>query len=107
MFFVMYYITCFGLATFVLNETTEKELLDFFRVSTRLDRAVELSDYVEQVAPDVYLVQSASKPIRYTVDLRAKTCECPDWTFRGSVNGLPCKHIMAAYLAAHRKPVPQ
>ena len=95
------------MATFVLNETTEKELLDFFRVSARLDRAVELAEYVEEVAPDVFLVQSASKPIRYTVDLRGRSCECPDWTYRGSVYGLPCKHQIAAYLAKHRKPVPQ
>jgi len=91
------------MAKFDLNEVTEKELVDYFRVSTRLDRAVELVDFVEQVAPDIYLVQSASKPVRYTVDVRAMTCECPDWTYRGSVNGIPCKHIMAAYLIAHRK----
>jgi hypothetical protein len=91
------------MANFVLNEITEKELVDYFRVSTRLDRAVELVDFVEQVAPDIYLVQSASKPVRYMVDVRAMTCECPDWTYRGSVNGIACKHIMAAYLIAHRK----
>ena len=89
---------------FILNETTEKELLSYFRVSTRLDRAVELTDFVEEVAPDIYLVPSTSKPIRYTVDLRGRTCECPDWTYRGSVNGIPCKHLMAAYLSKHRKP---
>lgn len=88
---------------FILTETTEAELLKYFQVSTRLDRAVQLTDYVEEVAADVFLVQSASHPVRYTIDLRAPSCECPDWTYRGSVNGLPCKHIMAAYLVKHRK----
>jgi hypothetical protein len=92
---------------FELSQATEENLLAFFRTSTRLDRAVELVDFVEQVAPDVYLVQSANRPIRYTVDLQGMSCECPDWTHRGSVNGIPCKHIMAAYLAAHRKGEPQ
>jgi hypothetical protein len=91
------------MATFLQNETTEKQVLDYFRVSTRLDRAVELVDLVEEVAPDVFLVQSVNKPVRYTVDLQGMSCECPDWTYRGSVNGIPCKHIMAAFLVAHRK----
>lgn len=89
---------------FNLAETSEEELVEYLRVSTRLDRAVELADFVEQVAPDTFLVPSAEKPVRYTVDLRGRSCDCPDWTFRGSVNGIPCKHIMAAYLSAHRKP---
>jgi hypothetical protein len=91
------------MVSFVLNETTEKELLDYYRISTRLDRALELVDFVEQVGIDCYLVQSASKPIRYVVDLQKMSCECPDWTYRGSVNGLPCKHIICAFLVAHRK----
>jgi len=70
------------------------------------DRAVELVEYVEEIAPDIFLVQSASKPIRYTVGLRGKMCECPDWTYRGSVSGLLCKHLMAAWLSKYRKPVP-
>ena len=54
---------------FDLSKATEEELLKYFRVSTRLDRAVDFVDFIEQVAPNIYLVQSASKPIRYTVDL--------------------------------------
>jgi predicted nucleic acid-binding Zn finger protein len=93
------------MVSFILNETTEKELLDYFRVSTRLDRAVELVDFVVEEAQGLLLVRSQVNPEKqYTVDLQGKTCDCPDWTFRGSVNGLPCKHIMAAYLAVHRKP---
>ena len=38
------------MVSFILNETTEKELLDYFRVSTRLDRAVELVDFVVEEA---------------------------------------------------------
>ena len=92
------------MTSFVLNETTEKELLDYFRVSTRLDRACALVDVVGEVAPDIFTVKSQRDAEReYTVDLRSKTCDCPDWTFRGSVSGLPCKHLMAAYLAIHRK----
>ena len=88
---------------FDITQTTEEDVLSYFRVSTRLDRAVELVDFVEQVAPDVFLVPSVEKPVRYTVDLRGRSCTCADWTFRGSVNGIPCKHLMAAYLSAHRK----
>jgi predicted nucleic acid-binding Zn finger protein len=93
------------MARFNLAETTEDELLNYFRVSTRVDRAVDLVDFVVEEAQGLFLVRSQSKPgTEYTVDLQAKSCDCPDWTFRGSVNGIPCKHIMAAYLAAHRKP---
>ena len=91
---------------FDLAKTTDEELLDFYRVSTRLARAVDLVDYVVEESQGLFLVQSASKPKQYVVDLERRTCECADWTFRGSVNGIPCKHIMAAYLAKHRKPAP-
>ena len=93
------------MVSFNLQTTTEKELLDYFRVSTRLDRAVDLVDFVVEEAQGLFQVRSQTKPDKeYTVDLRTKTCDCPDWTYRGSVNGLPCKHIMTAYLAVHRKP---
>jgi hypothetical protein len=93
------------MVSFILNETTEKQLLDYFRVSTRMDRAVDLVDFVVEESLGLYLVRSQSKPDKqYTVDLERRSCDCPDWTYRGSVNGLPCKHIMAAYLSAHRKP---
>jgi hypothetical protein len=93
------------MVSFILNETTEKQLLDYFRVSTRLDRAVDLVDFVVEESQGLFLVRSQVNPEKqYTVDLWARTCGCPDWTFRGSVNGLPCKHQMAAYLAVHRKP---
>ena len=96
------------MASFILNETTEKELLSYFRVSTRLDRAVGLVDFVVEEAHELFLVRSQSKPDKtYTVDLTSRTCDCPDWTYRGSVNGLPCKHIMGAWMSAHRKPVPE
>ena len=85
---------------FNLATTTEDQLLEYFRVSTRLDRAVDLVDFVVEEAHELFLVRSQSSPEKqYTVDLRSKSCDCPDWTFRGSVNGLPCKHIMAAYLS--------
>ena len=90
---------------FDLKNTDENLLLGFYRTSTRLDRAVRLVDGVEEAAPGIFLVQSASKPeTRYITDLASMTCDCPDWTFRGAVNGLPCKHLMAAWLSAHRKP---
>jgi hypothetical protein len=90
---------------FVLNQTTERDFLNFWRAHSRLDRSVGLVNDVEEVAPSVFLVRSQKDPaVRYTVDLAHRTCECSDWTYRGSVNGIPCKHIMAAYLAAHRKP---
>jgi hypothetical protein len=90
---------------FDLNQTTEESLLAFFRTSTRLDRAVSLVDQVEENAPGMFLVRSQSNPEKvYQVDLVGRSCDCPDWTHRGSVNGIPCKHWMAAYLAVHRKP---
>jgi predicted nucleic acid-binding Zn finger protein len=98
------------MTTFNLTTTTEDELLNYFRVSTRLDRAADLVDFVVEEAQGLFLVQSQShNGEQYIVDLASAhaSCSCPDWTFRGSVNGIPCKHIMAAYLAVHRKVVPQ
>ncbi len=90
---------------FDIRTTDTEDLLAYFRVSTRLDRAVNLVDFVVEEAQELCLVRSQTDPEKqYTVDLRGRTCDCPDWTFRGSVNGIPCKHQMAAYLAAHRKP---
>ena len=89
---------------FELQTTAPEELLEFFRVSTRLDRAVQLVDFVVEESQDLLLVRSQTLPEKeYTVDLRGMTCDCPDWTFRGSVNGIPCKHLMAAWLSAYRK----
>jgi len=66
------------MASFILNETTEKELLDFFRVSTRLDRAVNLVDLVEENGPGMFLVRSQSNPAKtYQVDLVGRSCDCP------------------------------
>lgn len=95
------------MATFNLNETTEQDLLEYYQVSTRLDRAVQLVDFVAEESNGLFLVQSQThNGEQYIVDLASAhaSCSCPDWTFRGSVNGIPCKHIMATYLAAHRKP---
>jgi hypothetical protein len=90
---------------FNLADTAEEQFLAYYRSLTRLDRSVSLVDTVEEAAPGMYLVPSQKAPgVLYTVDLRAKTCTCADWTFRGSVSGIACKHIMAAHLACHRKP---
>ena len=84
---------------FELGTVTPEQVVDFYRVSTRLDRAIAILDHVERNAPGIALVRSASKPkVRYVTDLRAGTCECADWTFRGSVTGSPCKHLLAAKL---------
>jgi hypothetical protein len=91
--------------TFDLRTTNENEILSFWRTSTRLDRACASVDEVEEIAPDMFLVRSQSKPSkRYLVDYRAKTCECPDFVYRGSVNGIVCKHWMSVHLAKFRKP---
>lgn len=93
-----------GLTRFNLATDADK-ILPAWRTITRMDRAVQLVDFVVEESQGLFLVRSESKPDReYTVDLVGKSCDCPDWTFRGSVNGIPCKHIMAAYLSAHRKP---
>jgi hypothetical protein len=94
-----------AMARFDLTKTSEEYLLSYFRVSTRLDRAVDLVDFVVEESQGLFLVRSQTHQDReYTVDLERRSCDCPDWTYRGSVNGIPCKHIMAAYLATHRKP---
>ena len=93
------------MARFDLAKTSEEDVLSYFRVSTRLDRALDLVDFAAEESQGLFLVRSQTHSDReYIVDLAGITCYCPDWTFRGSVNGVPCKHIMAAYLAAHRKP---
>jgi len=82
---------------FELGTVTPEQVVDFYRVSTRLDRAITILDHVERNAPGIALVRSASKPkVRYVTDLRAGTCECPDFVFRGSITGIPCKHLLAA-----------
>lgn len=93
---------------FNLSETTEKELVEYFQVSTRLDRTCQLVDFAVEESHGLFLVRSQVNPEKtYTVDLIGKSCDCPDWTYRGSVTGLPCKHQMAAFLAVHRKPMPE
>jgi hypothetical protein len=47
---------------FQLSQTTEENLLAFWRTSTRLDRAVTLVDEVEENAPGMFLVRSQSNP---------------------------------------------
>lgn len=95
---------------FVLGETTEKELLNYFQTSTRLDRASDLVryGYVTEDAPNLFSVRSQKHMAKfYTVDLRRPSCDCPDWTFRGADTGIPCKHIQAALLVRGLKPVPE
>jgi hypothetical protein len=85
---------------FELGTVTPEQVLAFYRVSTRLDRAITILDHVERNAPGIALVRSASKPkVRYVTDLRGMTCSCPDWTFFGSVHKIPCKHLIAAKIA--------
>jgi hypothetical protein len=75
---------------FQLGTVTPEQLVAFYRVSTRLDRAVEMIDKVHDNAPGIAIVDSQThSKVRYVTDLRAGTCECPDWTYRGSVTGTP------------------
>ena len=75
---------------FELGTVTPEQLLAFYRVSTRLDRAITILDHVERNAPGIALVRSASKPkVRYVTDLRAGTTA-------GRITGIPCKHLLAA-----------
>ena len=82
---------------FELGTVTPEQVLAYYRVSTRLDRAITILDHVERNAPDIALVRSASNPkVRYVTDLYAGTCTCADFVFRGSLTGTPCKHVLAA-----------
>jgi len=59
----------------------------------RFHRAVEMLKTLEvlQVAPTVFMVPSQSNGTNYKVDVKAVTCECPDYRFRHSF----CKHLQA------------
>ena len=81
---------------FELGTVTGEQVVGYFQTSTRISRAVQILDNVKADAPDIYLVKSQVSNKKYVTDLRAGTCECPDWTHRGSVTGIPCKHILSA-----------
>lgn len=58
---------------------------------------------IRKIGPQLYLVPGCSADF-YKVDLRAETCNCPDFEHRcKGVDGLLCKHIYAAVL--HREKV--
>lgn len=79
-----------------LGEVSGEELLVLWRIHSRSERSRELGRPV-LVAPDIYEVPSQWDPDRkYTTDVRAGTCDCDDWTHRGSVSGVPCKHLIRA-----------
>lgn len=69
----------------------------------RLNRAAAISSTAEMVEttndPDIYLVHSESNDLGiYTVNVREKTCTCPDHG-KQAVHGIICKHRLAvAYL---------
>ena len=44
---------------------------------------------------DVYEVESSTKDKSYIVDLRKKTCTCPQFIYRLKKAGGECKHIAA------------
>ena len=82
---------------FELGTVTGEQIVQYYQTSSRIERAIQIVDHVTRDAPGIYIVQSQSKPkVKYVTDTRAGTCSCPDWTFRGSVENIPCKHILAA-----------
>jgi predicted nucleic acid-binding Zn finger protein len=72
----------------------------FTQSITRDERAVKAAALVASnaVALDADAGTATVRGARgaYTVDLRAATCTCPDFRFRGAT----CKHLRAARLAA-------
>ncbi len=84
---------------FELGTVTPDQVVAYFRISTRLERAAEIVDHVEKDAPGICIVRSQTRAkTKYVTDTRAGTCSCPDWTFRGSVTGMKCKHLLAVEL---------
>jgi hypothetical protein len=43
-----------------------------------------------------YKVSNSKGDGSYLVDLRAETCECPDFRYRAQANRMKCKHLIAA-----------
>jgi hypothetical protein len=69
---------------------------------TRAERAMRLwnerGHEIRKVGPQTYLVPGCNAD-SYTVDLRAETCNCPDYEHRcAEMDGLLCKHIYAAVI---------
>lgn len=95
-----------------LNERNATRAVQQFRAhyertatlcGNRANRAATISSTAEMVEttddPDVYLVHSESNSLgMYTVNVREKTCTCPDHG-RQAEHGIICKHRLAvAYL---------
>ena len=76
-----------------LDERDVRALTEYLTVLEDIDRA--------RGAEDVYLVVSQSGS-EYLVDLRFKSCECPDSTHRDVL----CKHIRRAEFAVSERPLP-
>ena len=78
---------------------------DSDEIETRTRRALEEHMTVDPNAPevkgadDMIMVTSTSS---YIVDLKQKSCSCPDNTHRGS----HCKHLRRAEFAMGREPIP-
>lgn len=69
---------------------------------TRAERAMRLwnerGHEIRKIGPQTYLVPGCSAAV-YTVDLRAESCNCPDFEHRcKDKDGLLCKHIYAAVI---------
>lgn len=69
---------------------------------TRAERAMRLynerGEEIRKVGPQTYLVPGCSAEA-YTVELRAETCNCPDYEQRcAKEDGMLCKHIYAAVI---------
>lgn len=78
-----------------LDERDVRALTEYLTVLEDIDRA--------RGAEDVYLVVSQSGS-EYLVDLRFKSCECPDSTHRNPEGG--CKHVRRAEIATGQRPLP-
>lgn len=74
---------------------------------TRVRRGMDLfrdrRDEIQRLGASVFLVPSCSGEQRYTVDIEAGTCECPDRPPAGS----SCKHLVSAILYAVKYPEPK
>ena len=55
----------------------------------------------------MYLVDSATKPVEYRVELTECRCTCPDWIRHAATGKHRCKHQLAAMLAYRLVPPPE
>ena len=73
--------------------------LRLYCTQKRVDKAAGLVNSVEPLEdlPGMYQIKSSKSDEVYLVNLAGSngpTCSCMDYMIRGSISGVPCKHII-------------